>query len=526
MKRILLIMAVGLVVLVAGCQRPASSNNNAEIIVEQLQQDALSSDLAWDMLASLTSEVGPRMAGSPADKLAVRWAIKKMKDLGFDRVWTEPVKFPRWVRTSESAAVFFTSPPEPLAADATEMEKRWRNRIWLKKPVWQTLAVTALGGSPSTHGRLEAELVQFDTLAALEAASTEDVENKIVFISTRMPKTREGTGYGQTVINRSRGPFVAASKGALALLIRSVGTDNDRLPHTGMMSGSEPGERVPSAAVSNPDADKLKLMLAGSEPVVVRMDLDVGFTADKYDEESEEYYSADKGAEATSFNVIGEFDGSSDLAEFVLLGAHLDSWDLGTGAVDDGAGVALVMAAAKMVSDLPVRPNYGVRVVLYANEEQGIYGGKAYAKLHELELSSHLIGAESDLGAGRIYRFKTHVSPGAEPVIAQLARHLEKLGIERDETSPAGGGADVGQMGKLGLPLLDLNQDASRYFDLHHTANDTLDKVNPDNLRQNLAAWVTMVYLTANSKISFGPVELTEKKSEFLQSTQFLQIRE
>lgn len=507
MNRFILILAIGLLVLTAGCQSTASIGSDEDKIVDQLQQDALSSDLAWDTLSSLTSEVGPRMAGTPADKLAVRWAIKKMKDFGFDRVWTEPVKFPRWVRTSESAQVFYTTPPEPLAADASEREKKWRNSVRLKKPVGQTLAITALGGSPSTHGRLEAELVQFDTLAALEAASVEEVENKIVFISTRMQKSQEGTGYSATVINRSRGPFVAATKGALALLIRSVGTDNDRLPHTGMMSGSETGERVPSAAVSNSDADNLLIMLAGEEPVVVRMNLDVGFSADKYSEESEEYYSKDKGAEATSFNVIGEFDGNSDLAEFVLLGAHLDSWDLGTGAVDDGAGVALVMAAAKIVSELPVRPKFGIRVVLFANEEQGIYGGKAYAKLHELELDSHLIGAESDLGADRIYRFKTHVSPAAEPIITQLARHLKKLGIEHDESNVAGGGADVGQMGKLGLPLVDLNQDASRYFDLHHTANDTLDKVNPENLRQNLAAWVTLVYLTANSTVSFGPVE-------------------
>lgn len=505
LKRILLVLVIGLLVVNAGCQT-ASIDNDADLVVEQLQQDALSSDLAWDILASLTSEVGPRMAGTPADKLAVRWAIKKMQELGFDRVWTEPVKFPRWVRNSESAEVFYTTPPEPLAADASEMEKRWRNRIRLKKPVGQKLAVTALGGSPSTHGRLEAELIQFDTLAALEAASVTEVENKIVFISTRMQKSRAGMGYGETVVNRSRGPFVAAEKGALALLIRSVGTDNDRMPHTGMMSGTDPGERVPSAAVSNSDADNLLIMLTGLEPVVVRMDLDVGFTADKYDEESAEYYSADKGAEATSFNVIGEFDGSADRAEFVLIGAHLDSWDPGTGAIDDGAGVALVMAAAKMVSELPVRPNYGVRVVLYANEEQGIYGGKAYARLHELELGSHLIGAESDLGAGRIYAFKTRVSPGAEPTIVQLARHLKKLGIERDENNPAGGGADVGQMGKLGLPLVDLQQDANRYFDLHHTANDTLDKVSPDSLRQNLAAWVTLVYLTANSPNLFGPV--------------------
>ena len=499
MKRILLILIVGLVVFLAGRQSTASPDNDADIVVEQLQLNALSNDLARDILASLTTEVGPRMGGTEADPLAVRWAVDKMRKLGFDRVWTEPVKFPRWVRTSESAKVFYSVPKESLAADASETEKGRRSKIVLEKPLGQVLAITALGGSPSTNGRLEAELVQFDTLEALEAASIEDVQNKIVFISTRMRKTREGTGYHETVVNRRRGPFVAASKGALALLIRSVGTDTDRLPHTGMMSGSEPGERVPSAAVSNADADNLLIMLAGEEPVVVRMNLDVGFVA----EDSVE----GKGAEATSFNVIGEFDGSADLTGFILIGAHLDSWDLGTGAVDDGAGVALVMAAAKLVSDLPVRPRYGIRVVLYVNEEQGLYGAKAYAKLHEPELGNHLLGAESDMGADRIYRFKTRVSPQAEPTISRLAKQLKKLGIERNETNLAGGGPDVGEMRKLGLPVIDMNQDANRYFDLHHTANDTLDKVNLDSLRQNLAAWVTLIYLTANSTTPFGPVE-------------------
>ena len=494
MKRILLILAGGLVVFVAACQSTGSRDNQADIVIERLQQDALSSDLAWDILASLTTEVGPRMGGTEADKLAVRWAVKKMRKLGFDRVWTEPVRFPRWVRNSESAEVFYSVPKEPLVADAAAMEKSFHKSISPLKPVGQRLAITALGGSPSTNGRVEAELVQFDTLEALEAASIEEVENRIVFISTRMRKTRAGTGYGETVVNRRRGPFVAASKGALALLIRSVGTDNDRMPHTGMMSGSEPGERVPSAAVSNSDADNLMIMLAGEEPVVVRMDLDVGF-------------AVGDSAEAVSFNVIGEFDGSADLTEFILIGAHLDSWDLGTGAVDDGAGVALVMAAAKIVSDLRVRPRHGIRVVLYANEEQGVYGGKAYAKLHELELRSHLMGAGSDSGADRIYSFSTRVSPQAGPTIARLARYLAKLGIEHDEIDLADGGADVGQMRKLGMPVIDLNQDFTRYFDLHHTANDTLDKVDPDNLRQNLAAWVTLVYLTANSTTTFGPLE-------------------
>jgi Zn-dependent M28 family amino/carboxypeptidase len=234
-------------------------------------------------------------------------------------------------------------------------------------------------------------------------------------------------------------------------------------------------------------------LLSQQAPVRVRLDLDVGFEGS-----------------ATSYNVVGEFDGSAHLDQRVLLGAHLDSWDLGTGAVDDGAGVALVLAAARLAADLPLRPRHGTRVVLYANEEQGVYGGISYAKLHAKDLHEYLIGAESDLGADRIYRFKTLVLPQAEPVIDLLATHLKSLGIERYSAEPAGGGADVGQMRKVGLPVIDLNQDASRYFDLHHTANDTLDKVNPDNLRQNLAAWVTLLYVTANSTVAFGPVDRSE----------------
>jgi len=447
----------------ATAQSPATRDD----VVAQLQNQALNSDMAWDLLASLTSEVGPRMAGSEADARAVSWAVDKMHSLGFDRVWTEPVSFPRWLRNHESARVL--------------------------SPYPQGLAVTALGGSPSTNGPLEGEVIQFETVAELEAAADDAVRGKIVFLSQRMKKTREGKGYGETVVNRSRGPFVAAQKGALALLIRSVGTDSDRLPHTGMMSGSEPGDRVPSAALSNPDADNLLIMLGHPEPVRVLLDLDVGFDG-----------------EATSYNVVGEFDGREDLEQRVLLGAHLDSWDLGTGAIDDGAGVALVLAAAKMVADLPERPGHGTRVVLYANEEQGVYGGKAYAKRHGDDLGSFLVGAESDLGADRIYRFKTRVVPAAEPVIDSLANQLGKLGIEYEAAEPAGGGADVGQLRKLGMPVIDLNQDASRYFDLHHTANDTLDKVDPDSLRQNLAAWVTMLYITANSTVAFGPVDKSE----------------
>ncbi len=467
MRHSLNLIIIFLGFLLTGIQANAQSAIATDKVIVRLQEEALNSDLAWNLLASLTSEVGPRMAGSEADGKAVKWAVDKMHSLGFDRVWTEPVSFPRWQRNSESAQVL--------------------------SPSAQNLAVTAIGGSPSTGGPLEGEVIQFETLKALETATVEDVQGKIVFLSTQMRKTREGTGYGETVVNRSRGPYVAARKGAMALLIRSVGTDSDRLPHTGMMSGSEAGDPVPSAALSNPDADNLMIMLSHEAPVRVRLDLDVGFVG-----------------QATSYSVVGEFDGSEALDQRVLLGAHLDSWDLGTGAIDDGAGVAIMLAAARMVADLPVRPRHATRVVLYANEEQGVYGGKAYAKLHEKDLNNYLIGAESDSGSDRIYRFKVRVLPQAEAVIDLLARHLESLGIERESAQLAGGEADVGQMRRVGMPVIDLDQDTSRYFDLHHTANDTLDKVNPENLQQNLAAWVTLLFITANSSVDFGPVARSE----------------
>jgi Zn-dependent M28 family amino/carboxypeptidase len=291
------------------------------------------------------------------------------------------------------------------------------------------------------------------------------------------------------VQGRGTGAFVAARKGAAGLIIRSVGTDDNRLPHTGNMSGSEPGRPVPAAAISNPDADLLERMLAKGAPVTLELALDCGFEGT-----------------ATSYNVIGEFDGREPEAGFVAVGGHLDSWDLGTGAHDNAAGVAITLAAATRVAQQARRPRRGIRVVLFANEEQGIYGGKAYAAAHAAELDRHAIGAESDLGSGRVYRFRSRVGAAAEPAMQELAALLAPLGILRAPEPPASGGADLGQMTLLGMPAIDLDHDASLYFDYHHTANDTLDKIDPDDLRFNLAAWETFIHFAAESPAAFGPV--------------------
>jgi Zn-dependent M28 family amino/carboxypeptidase len=430
--------------------------------VSELQSAALQDELAWELLSSLTTDVGPRMAGSPGDAMAVAWAQVQMERLGFDRVWLEPVEFPRWLRHSESAS--------------------------LLAPRRQNLAVAALGGSPATGGVLVAELVYFSDLAELEAAKPGQLDGKIAFISKRMERSRWGEGYDEAVSGRSKGPFVAARKGAAALVIRSVGTGNNRFAHTGNISSSEEGQAVPAAAISNPDADLLVAMLEKGEKVRMELKLDCGFDGT-----------------AVSYNVIGEFDGREPGEGFVVVGAHLDSWDLGTGAHDDGTGVAITMAAARRVADLSTRPRRGTRVVLFANEEQGIYGGKAYAAAHAGELDRHVIGAESDVGGGRIYQFRTLVNEEAESAMDQLESLLAPLNIPRYSGRPAEGGADLGNMRKLGMPVIDLDHDASLYFDYHHTANDTLDKVDPDALRFNVAAYVSFIYFAAETNAVFGP---------------------
>jgi carboxypeptidase Q len=433
--------------------------------IQALQTQALQSDLAYSLLHALTTEVGPRMAGSDGDRRAVQWARSIMESLGFDKVWVEPVTFPVW-RRGEASASLITSYSLPMA-------------------------VTALGGSPGTEGLLRGAIVEFDNLQALEEAQAELILGKIVFINERMQQSQLGGNYSKVVKGRTKGPYVAAEKGALALVIRSVGTDDNRLAHTGTIELPKGRIAVPSAAISNPDADLLESVLRSGKPVELELNLDCGLD----------------GA-ATSFNVIGEVSGSDPDAGFFAMGAHLDSWDLGTGAVDDGSGVVIVMAAAKLIADLPRRSHRGIRVILFANEEQNVYGGREYARAHAHELGLHFAGAESDFGAGRVLELVASVSDEARPSMEKLAAQLEPLGISYDASKSAYGGADLGQMRKLGMPAIDLRQDGSEYFDIHHTANDTLDKVDPDALKQNVAAWVTLAWFMAESQQAPGPLKL------------------
>jgi hypothetical protein len=425
----------------------------------QLRERALADSTGWQVVESLTTEVGARLAGSEADARAVAWAKAKFKALGYDKVWLEPVTFPKWVRHGERVDV--------VGRHA------------------QPLAATALGGS--VGGTVEAEVMRFADLAALAAAPAGSLAGKIAFVDYRMARARDGHGYGIAGQIRRNGPSIAIGKGAIGYVMRSAGTDSHRNPHTGMTRYDLGLTPIPAAALAAPDADQLARLLARG-PLRLRLALDCGWEGT-----------------ATSYNVIGEIRGRGRPDDVVLIGGHLDSWDPGTGAIDDGAGVAISMAAGHLIGQLPrrQRPARTIRVVAFANEEQGLLGGKAYAEAHAGAIAQHTIVAESDFGAGRSYAFDSHVGDHAKPAIAQIAAALAPLGIAH---TPGAGEptSDVGPIAEQGAAWAWLAQDGTDYFDLHHTADDTLDKIDPQALAQNVAAYAVLAYLAAQADGDFG----------------------
>jgi Zn-dependent M28 family amino/carboxypeptidase len=281
---------------------------------------------------------------------------------------------------------------------------------------------------------------------------------------------------------------IAAAKGAAGYLLRSAGTDaNERIAHTGVTGFTDPAKAIPAAALSNPDADQLERVLAYGKPVVVKLDLDCGIVG-----------------QYTGANVIGEITGKKFPDQVVAIGGHLDSWDPGTGAIDDGAGVAIAMAAGKLIHDLPQRPDRTIRVIAFANEEMGLWGGRAYAEKHAADVSNFQLGTESDFGSGPVWRMSTSVKPEARDAINQIAQVLAPIGVAYDSKRPGGGGSDLSQMHGKGMAALTLTQDGTDYFDWHHTSNDTLDKIDPKQLAQNIAVYATFSYMAAQADGDFG----------------------
>ena len=422
---------------------------------ESLREMGFAGTHASEWIRSLIDHSGARLSGSPGDRASVAWGLETLKTLGFAKVHAEKVMVPYWTRGDESGEV--------------------------TAPYAHKLFLAALGGSVATpEAGLEGEILEVGSLDELAAKSEASVRGKIVFFNKRMRRSIDGAGYGETVPVRGSGPSRAAKKGAIGVLIRSVGTDSNRTPHTGSLKYEEGTPKIPAAALSNPDADLLERLDREGKPVRVRFTLgcrDLG--------------------EAESANVIGEISGRGKPKEIVLLVGHRDSWDLGEGAIDDGAGCGIVIEAARMIAGLQKRPLRSIRVILFANEENGLAGGKSYAETHAAELERHVAALEADLGSGRPIGLAWNAGPSAEPLVREIAALLGPLGAA-DVIPTGAGGADISPLVLAGVPLFSVRQDASRYFDWHHTANDTFDKIEPESLDRMTAAVAVFAWVAAN----------------------------
>jgi hypothetical protein len=414
--------------------------------VAKLRDAALKDDYAWDIVEGLTTEVGQRMAGTEAEARARDWAVKRLKAMGFADVRVEPFDMPVWTRGPESAAIL--------------------------SPYPQKLAVTALGNSASTGPQgVTGEVVGFNSEAEFEAAPDEAVRGKIVFVSHAMPRTQDGSSYGYFGGPRRQGPSVASRKGALAIVVRSIGTDHHRNPHAGVQQFADGVKPIPAGALAIPDAEQLQRILKRGKPVTMHLTLVSQVT------------------QGSSGNVIAEVPGRDPKAAPILVGGHLDSWDLGTGAIDDASGVAITTAAAKRIMDAG-RPLRTIRIVWFGAEEVGLFGGLDYLKKHGSE--PHYAIAESDFGADRVWKVDSRLGKDREAEAKALQLALAPLGIVPGALDKADG-SDIEPLLVAGLPGVGLSQDGTHYFDLHHTPDDTLDKIDPEALRQNVAAWTTML---------------------------------
>ncbi len=428
----------------------------------QLMYSALDSKLGFDIVESLTTEIGPRLAGSEAEERARDWGQELGKSLGFDKVWVENFTMPFW--------------------------GRGHLHIALESPYQQALYGTALGGAAPSKKEIEAEVVYFRDIHALSKVKSDELSGKIAFVDGNiLVRSQVGGGYAQANQRRRIGWQHAERAGARALVVRSVGSDSHRFPHTGMMSkNGDQWANIPVIAISNPDADHLRRLHNLGKPLAMSL-----HSSSKWE------------GEVSSGNVVMDLIGSERPDEIVLIGAHLDSWDLGTGAVDDGAGVAITTAAAALIAQLPKRPKRTIRVVMFGAEEVGLLGARAYAKEHEGNLVNHVLATESDFGAQTIWQLVSDVNPDANALIDEISKVLAPIGIVRGGSEVPGGGPDIIPLVAKGVPTIRLNQNGMDYFDLHHTPDDTLDKIDPAELAQNVAAYAATIYLAADSDIEF-----------------------
>lgn len=432
--------------------------------IKKVQQAALTSDYAYRQLAYLSNNIGPRLSGSRQAQAAVEYVAAELRKLGLE-VQLEKVMVPHWVRGEETGAL--TTFPG-MAPNTT-----------------QKIVLTTVGGSVATPNEgLSAEVVVVSNLEELQALGRERVAGKIVLFNAKFDQRLADNGfagpaYGQAVLYRGIGASAAARLGAVAALNRSAGGADFRLPHTGSLRYADDAPQIPAASVASEDAE-LMAHLASEGKVRMRLVLTPQTLPD-----------------AVSYNVIGDLKGSEHPEQIVIVSGHLDSWDLGTGAIDDGAGVVMAMQAAQLLKQLRLRPKRTLRVIAWMNEENGLMGARTYQENHKGDMANHFAAIESDLGAGHPMGFFARGNPEILTLLQPLAVILQSqgAGIARlaQET-----GADISLLGAAGVPTFAPIQDSRTYFNYHHTAADTLDKVNPKELQENCAVVAALAYTLAS----------------------------
>jgi len=446
-----------LLVLCATLLLAAPAIQASDQALEDLMDAALADSYAYEILAELCDEVGPRLAGSPGMERAVDWSVRTMKEAGFDSVWTEEVVIPHWTRGKEWARV--------------------------TTPVEFDLDMTGLGLSDGTGpDGIEAEIMVVGGYEELSIRAQE-VQGKIVLFD--MP----WEGYGSVAEYRVRGASAAAKFGAVAMLVRSATGFSLGAPHTGMMHYADDVPHIPAAAVTVEDAGRLRRLVKNGHNVRVHL-----------------YMEAKNHGDIISHNVIGDIRGRELPDEIVMLAGHLDSWDVGTGAQDDGAGVVMVLAAARQFLQQDLRPRRTLRVVHFTAEEIGVFGGKAYLAAHRDELGRHLLALESDSGSFTLRGFTVDADSLVIADIAQRAVPLARLAPGDWSVRRGGSGADIGFLVREGVIGVGHRVDTTHYFDIHHSRADTFEKVDPDILARNVAAIAGLAYVVAEPSARPGAV--------------------
>ena len=429
----------------------------------KIRDTALADDYAYQQVSHLTENIGPRPSGSAGAKAAVDYVAEELRKLGLE-VQLEEVVVPHWVRGAETAEL--TAYPGQTAGAV------------------QKIVLTALGGSTATPAEgTDADVVVVSNFEELKALGRDKVAGKIVLFNELFDKQKAAAGlafvsYGEAVRYRAAGPRAAAEMGAVAALVRSVGNADYRLPHTGF---SVPAG-IPAGAVTAEDAELMAHLAAQGK---VRMHL---------------ILTPQKLPDAIGYNVIADLKGSEHPEQIVVVSGHLDSWDLGTGAIDDGAGVAVAMEAAEILQKLHLRPKRTVRVIAWMDEESGGAGSQTYTKDHALEFARHVAAIESDSGAAHPLGFEVRISAAATELLRPVTTVLQNFGATALLPSTYPPGADIAAMSEAGVPAMGLDQDGRTYFNYHHTAADTLDKIVPSELRENAAAIAVMGYALASMK--------------------------